>query len=94
MSDLNTKKTDAAKVKLQKKPYGCAIYFFIFLCIWLAGAWGLWHFSKDRPVQNEKSEGSSLFFEIIPGSDERSSVEDNMEDRIRKRQDFSQDNTE
>lgn len=99
MPDLNTEKTLPVNGGSRGKSYGCVLYFFIFLCVWLAGAWGLWQLSKDEPSPGEKSgqeesEGSGLFFEIIPGSDERTSVDDDMADRGRARQKGIEDKTE
>lgn len=87
---MNASSTEKSSVpgsnRTRGKSFGCLLYFLVFFCIWLAIAWGLWHIAKDHPsLQHEKS-GASLFFEIIPGSDERTSVDDNMDDRGRAKQ--------
>ncbi len=65
-----------------KKP-GCLYIMIIAVIIWLIGFYYLYQASVNRPVSSEKSEDSSYIFEIIPGSNERTSVDDNMEDRER-----------
>lgn len=60
---------------------GCALLFVIALAVWLAGLWFFGRATLNSPIQREKTEDSSPFFEIIPGSDERTSIYDDMEDR-------------
>lgn len=62
---------------------GCALLFLIALAIWLAGLWFLGRATLNSSASREKSDDSSPFFEIIPGSDERTSIYDDMEDRGR-----------
>lgn len=66
---------------VNKKRLGCLFFIGVLIVIWLFGFWYLWQASMNRPASQEKSESSSPFFEIIPGSDERTSVDDDMEDR-------------
>lgn len=64
-----------------KKQPGCFLILMALAVIWAIGFWLLWKASMSRPAPADKEEGSSAIFEIIPGSDERTSVEDGMEDR-------------
>ena len=66
---------------------GCLFLSIFLFLVWAAGAWLLWHAAKDAPKsprdEASESRGNAPFFEIIPGSDERSSPDDDMEDRGR-----------
>lgn len=60
---------------------GCWFFLFIFIIFWAIGAWYLWHLSMNNTPAEKNPDERTSFFEIIPGSDERTSVDDEMEER-------------
>lgn len=70
---------DGKKSSLTKR-FGCLFLSILLFIFWLLGAYYLWNASQRQP-QGDKDEDSHAIFEIIPGSDERSSPDDEMEDK-------------